>query len=357
MAGKPGHGQAGCRLGQTRTEVGGRAAAIVMEPPGAQDLAPRVFAEGNQILEALPPEAAESPVTQRGRLRRVDRHAEDANTPRRDGRVEPGRVDAVAIVADASGGLRGREHLPALLPGPRGGGMPRPGAGPAPAPSPLQPAEDEAPPERRGPCPAAVAGTQRLGLGPDEGGPPLAGRALPSPAGLAGHGPAHGASGDAEAELHEECCGAPLLAPGRLVAGPRSHPGAAGAGPSRAPDAGPPAPEEADRLPVPADPGCRLDARKHFPPGDAPSQQDPREAPRGVPWRSRDHANCFRRQRVSAASAVRERSAVPKTITTSPPRPSTPRLSCPHPSIVRLGKNAPRLPCAGSAARQIHSRL
>jgi hypothetical protein len=59
MAGKHGHGQAGCRLGQTRTEVGVRAAAIVMEPSGAKDLSQMVFAEGNQIIEALPTEASE----------------------------------------------------------------------------------------------------------------------------------------------------------------------------------------------------------------------------------------------------------------------------------------------------------
>ncbi len=59
MAGKHKHGQAGCWLGQTRPEVGVRTAPIVMEPPGAKGLSQMVFAEGNQIIEALPTEASE----------------------------------------------------------------------------------------------------------------------------------------------------------------------------------------------------------------------------------------------------------------------------------------------------------
>jgi hypothetical protein len=52
-------GQAGWWLRQARTEVGVRATAIVMEPSGATDLSQMVFAEGNQIIEALPTEASE----------------------------------------------------------------------------------------------------------------------------------------------------------------------------------------------------------------------------------------------------------------------------------------------------------
>jgi hypothetical protein len=59
VARKHGHGQAGCWLRQTRTEVVVRPAAIVMEPPGAKDLSQMVFAEGNQIIEALPTETSE----------------------------------------------------------------------------------------------------------------------------------------------------------------------------------------------------------------------------------------------------------------------------------------------------------
>lgn len=59
VARKHGRGQAGWWLRQTRTEVGVRAAAIVMEPPGAKDLSQMIFAEGNQIIEALPAEASE----------------------------------------------------------------------------------------------------------------------------------------------------------------------------------------------------------------------------------------------------------------------------------------------------------
>jgi len=211
--------------------------------------------------------------------------------------------------------------------------------------------EDIQYPERRGHRHAEVAGNQSLGMVPGEDRAPVAGRALPSPAEPAAHGAADGARRDADSELHEEFCGDPLLAPGRIVAGHLSQQVAEGDGQSRAPDAGPPAPEEAERLPVPADQGCRLDARERFPPGEAPRQQDPRDAHRGFIWRSRYNANCFRSKRFSATSAV------PKNINTSPPSPSTTRLRCPHPSIVRIGKNAPLLPFAGSAAMQIHSRL
>ena len=190
-----------------------RAAAIGMEPPCAKDLAPRVFAEGNQRIEALPTEASESPVTQRVRLRRVDRRAEAANTPRRDGRVESGRVAAVAIVEDDSGGVRGRENLPALLQGPSGGGMPRPGDGPRRRLPPSSMPKTErtrnvaVPATQQSQAPRAWAWFRTTVA--HRG----AGRALPSPAEPAAQGAVDGARRDAEAELHEEFGGDPLLAP------------------------------------------------------------------------------------------------------------------------------------------------
>jgi hypothetical protein len=103
---------------------------------------------------------------------------------------------------------------------------------------------------------------------------------------------ADGTRRDAEVELHAKFCGDPLLTPGRIVAGHLANQVAEGEGQARAPDAGPPAPEEADRLPVPADQGCRLDDRERFPPGEAQGQQASAtriglDARRAFTWRSR----------------------------------------------------------------------
>ena len=59
MAGDRGRGKPGWGLRKPRAKTRVRAAAVVMESPDAKDLPQMVFAQGNQIIEALPAEATE----------------------------------------------------------------------------------------------------------------------------------------------------------------------------------------------------------------------------------------------------------------------------------------------------------
>ena len=116
---------------------------------------------------------------------------------------------------DASRGVRCREDLPELLQDPRGGRMRRDIDVYEPAASRLHHDKDREPPERHSHRQADVAGPHGLALVADEGGPPMPGRATPSPAGGAGQVPTDGAGGASYPKLHEELCGDPLLAPRR----------------------------------------------------------------------------------------------------------------------------------------------
>ena len=53
MAGNRGDGQPGPWLRKARAETAVRQATIVMEPPGAKDPTQVLFAEGNQVIQAL----------------------------------------------------------------------------------------------------------------------------------------------------------------------------------------------------------------------------------------------------------------------------------------------------------------
>ncbi len=211
----------------------------------------------------------------------MDRRAEDANTQRRDGRVEPGRVDAVAIVEDESVGVRCSENLPELLQGPSGGGMHRHVDVHEPAASHFHHDEDVEHPEGRAHCHAEVAGQDGLGMVADKGGPPLPGCSTPFPAAPASHIAVDDARRDPQAELQEQFRGDPFLASDRIATRHSRNQALQirrEAGPS---GSGLPAPEEPDGLAVPAEERRGLDERERLAPGKAPGQQDQRE-PHGI---------------------------------------------------------------------------
>jgi hypothetical protein len=190
------------------------------------------------------------------------RRPEDADAHRRDRGVEPRRAETVPIVENASVGRRRRAAFPAVRERPGRRRVVGDGAVHEPATAHRTRHDDGPPPDRRGHRAADVAGDDSLRVGADERGPPRIHR--PAPAGPAGHG--------AAAERPEQVRGAPLLAPRRIAASPRAdqllevrHE----AGPTRP---GSPAPTQAERLPVPADPGCRLDDCHGLRPGAASGQ-------------------------------------------------------------------------------------
>jgi hypothetical protein len=112
-------------LGKARAEARVRAAAIGVCLPCAKNPSPGVLAERDQEVQALPAETAEQSFTDRVRPGRLNRGAEDPDTHRGDGAVQPGRVDAIPIVEDESIRVRCSEDLLALLQGPSGRRMPR----------------------------------------------------------------------------------------------------------------------------------------------------------------------------------------------------------------------------------------
>lgn len=77
MASDRGHWYPGTRIRESRAETRVRAAAIVVEPPGAKNPPQVVLLEWNQEVQALPAEAAEEPFTEGVGLGRVDWSAED----------------------------------------------------------------------------------------------------------------------------------------------------------------------------------------------------------------------------------------------------------------------------------------
>jgi hypothetical protein len=86
-----------------------------MDLPDAKYPAQMLLPERNQEIQALAAQAAEEPFTIGIRLGRPDRCAENPDTHRGHSRIQPGRVDAVAIVEDEAIAVRFRENLPELL--------------------------------------------------------------------------------------------------------------------------------------------------------------------------------------------------------------------------------------------------
>jgi len=80
-----------------------------------------VLRQRNEEVQTLATEAPEEALADRVRGGRPDRRAEDADTHRRDGRIPPWRIDAVAIVEHEAIAMRCGEDLPELLHRPGGG--------------------------------------------------------------------------------------------------------------------------------------------------------------------------------------------------------------------------------------------
>ncbi len=156
-----------------------------MELPGAKNPAQMLFAEGNQVIEGLPAETPEQPFTDRVRLRRLDRRAEDADAHRGDRRIKPRAVNGIPIMEDEPVGVRPREDFAELLQGPRGGWVARDVYVNQPPASRFHHGQNAEHPELRSHCHAEVAGDQGVGVIPDKGSPALATSPAPSPAGPA----------------------------------------------------------------------------------------------------------------------------------------------------------------------------
>jgi len=303
-----------------------------------------VLAERDQEVQALPVETAESSLTIRVCLRRLNRRAEDPNTHGGDGRIEPGRVDPVPSVEDEPVGVRRGEDFPERRQGPGGRRVARDVDGHAPSAPHREGHADGQKPERGGHRHAAVAGQQGVSVVPDEGGPALPGGPRPSSAPPAGHVPTHGARRDAETELEESSSAAMRSSPHvgvlRAIAAIRRWRSAGSRGRPEGDDRQRQRSRKAwrcQRVSVASWTSVSASRQAKQRASRTSARRIASEARRGFTGRSRYNTTCFRRKRFSAANATWERSAVPKNISTSPPSPSTTRPRCRHPSIVRRG--------------------
>jgi len=280
MASKQGSRQPQGWLREAWAEARMRAAAVIMNSPGAHHPPQMLFAERNPAVQTLSTEAAEEALTRRIRPWGLEWGPEDPDTHLGDDGVQPRRKAPIPIVEDEPVAMRFRKDLAELLEGPGGGRVRRDVDVEQAAAAHLERDEDVEDPERGRHHDAEVAGHEGLGVIPHEHCPPLVGLAgwFSSIAILAAHIPADGSRRHAEPEFQEEFRGDPLLAPGRIVPG---HGGDQALQLRREPrPAGPGAPEELKGLAVPTEERGRLDDGDRLPPGQAAREEDQREPER-----------------------------------------------------------------------------
>ena len=240
-----------------------------------------VFRQRTEAVQARAPEAAEQALARGVRRGGVRRRPEDADTQRGDGRVEPRRVDAVALVEDGPGAVRHRENLPAQRPGPRRRRVTGYVDVHQPAAADLHHDEHIQYVEPRGHHHAGVAREQRVGVVPQERAPAVCGGTPSFSPGPLRHVTAHGPRRHPEAQPHKQFRRDAPLAPGRVLL---RHSGDQTAEFQRegwpALPAGSLPPDQAKGLPVPADQRGGLYDEERVSPGKDPGQQNQHQAGR-----------------------------------------------------------------------------
>jgi hypothetical protein len=116
------HRQGGRWLGNTWPQGHMRAAGVVMGYPLAQDPSQMVCAQRNQQVEALPPQRADKPLTERIRLRTLGRRFENSESKVVYVLVKRLRDNAVAVMHEKPVAVVSWNGLTQLLqrPGRRG---------------------------------------------------------------------------------------------------------------------------------------------------------------------------------------------------------------------------------------------
>src|SRR5271163_5187806 len=94
------HGETHNLIGKAGPQRKVWSAAIVMRSPSTQSFSQMLFGEGNDPIQALPPEGPDQPFAERIRLRAVHRCFDDFKTQVRYRSIELGREDRFAVMQD-----------------------------------------------------------------------------------------------------------------------------------------------------------------------------------------------------------------------------------------------------------------
>jgi hypothetical protein len=237
---------------------------------------------------------------------------QDADPPRTQRGIAPGRVDALPVRQNEPGGMARRAHFANLLECPGGGWLARDVARPEPPIAHLQHDDHVAPRECGGPRHAEVAGQQRVGVVSHEGAPPRRGGPFPPPVPFGME--RRTVRGDMRSPSFRRSSAAIRLWPQvgfssvirpmrvRRSVGTRGPPREAHRHRQKSMK-----PFRCQRISVA---GCTM-VSASFPAKQRTRSTMPRSvaslARRAFTCRSRERASCFRRKRFSAARAVRAR--------------------------------------------------